>query len=396
MSNRPKEPRVADGGTFSEIERARYARHLRLPQLGGAGQQRLKDSRVVIVGTGGLGSPVAMYLAAAGVGTLGLVDYDAVDLSNLQRQIIHGEATLGSRKVDSAVRRLADINPNVRLQTYDTPLTSDNAFGILGRYDLIIDGTDNFATRYLLNDAAVMLGKPLVYGSVFQFEGQVSVFGMPDGPCYRCMMPIPPSPDQVPNCADAGVLGVLPGTIGTIQATEAIKLIAGIGEPLAGRLLLYDALDMSFDMIRVPKRTDCPVCGTAPTITELIDYEEFCGAPGHNRQACDSRAGVQRLTPRQIKARVDGGEDLLLVDIRESQELAISSIPEAVHMPMHDLSANPGRLPQDKPVVLFCHVGQRSAYLVEYLTQLGFDNLIDMQGGINAWSGEVDPSIPLY
>ena len=396
MSDHPELSNNVSRISLTDAELLRYSRHLRLPQVGDSGQLRLKAARVVVVGAGGLGSPAAMYLAAAGVGTLGLVDYDVVDVSNLQRQIIHGELTLGARKVDSAVRRLADINPHVRLLAHDVPFTRENALEILAGYDYIVDGTDNFATRYLLNDAAVMLGKPLVYGSVFQFEGQVSVFAAPDGPCYRCMMPVPPPPEKVPSCADAGVLGVVPGTIGTLQATEVIKLVTGIGEPLIGRLMLYDAAEMTFETIRVPKRMDCPVCGDVPTITELGDYEELCGAPGYDRAVNRVQTGPHRLTPTQVKARIDGGENLVLVDIREPQELSISRIPGALHLPLGTLTDDPSQLPRDKSVVLFCHVGQRSAFLADYLARLGFDNVIDMQGGINAWSREVDPSIPLY
>lgn len=381
---------------LSAAEYSRYNRHLMLPQVGENGQRKLKAARVLIVGTGGLGSPISMYLAAAGVGHLGLVDGDEVDLSNLQRQIVHGESSLGRRKVVSAADRLRDINPHIEIQTYDAVLTSDNAFEIMQPYDLVVDGTDNFPTRYLLNDAAILLGKRLVYGSIFRFEGQVSVFGAPDGPCYRCLLPTPPPPDQVPSCAEAGVLGILPGTIGTLQATEAIKLILGIGTPLVGRLLLYDALDMTFDLIRIPKRADCPVCGESPSVTSLIDYDEFCGVPGQPRHKAAPENAVVRLSPRAIKARVDAGEPLMLVDIREPYELRISHIPGAVNIPMGAIAAEPDRLPRDRPVVIFCHVGHRSHTLVSQLVRRGFTNLIDMQGGINAWSEEIDPSIPRY
>lgn len=387
--------------TLSPAERARYSRHVILPQVSSEGQRKLKASSVAVVGTGGLGSPVLLYLVAAGVGRIGLIDFDVVDVTNLQRQIVHGESTLGLPKVESAARRLADLNPSVTLEPYHEPLTSQNALAILAAYDVIVDGTDNFPTRYLLNDAAILLRKPLVYGSVFRFEGQVSVFGVAGGPCYRCLLPVPPPPDLVPGCAEAGVLGVLPGTVGTIQATETLKLLLGIGEPLVGRLLLYDALDMAFEMIKLPRRENCPVCGDNPTITHLIDYEEFCGMPtGHDSTAHGSVSNNDLAVPtwsvQDVKARLDTGEPLILLDIREGQELAISRLDGAAHLPLSQLPARLDEIPRDHTVVVFCRSGVRSANLIAQLKPAGYTNLINMAGGINAWAREIDPALPLY
>jgi molybdopterin/thiamine biosynthesis adenylyltransferase/rhodanese-related sulfurtransferase len=384
-----------DGVELSSAEVSRYSRHLTLPQVGRDGQRKLKAASVLVVGTGGLGSPASMYLAAAGVGHIGLVDYDTVEMTNLHRQIVHSESTLGMLKVDSAAMRLRGLNPHITVETYREPLTSENALDILAPYDIIVDGTDNFPTRYLLNDSAVMLGKPLVYGSIFRFEGQVSVFGMKEGPCYRCLLPEPPAPGLVPSCAEAGVLGVVPGTIGTIQATEAIKLILGIGEPLVGRLLLYDGLDMTFDTIMLPKRPNCPVCGATPTITQLIDYEGFCGVPAYNHPTLE-QATVPTLSAQDIKARLDAGEPLLLLDVREPYELTIGQIRGAVNIPMSQLPARQHEIPRDRSVVVFCHAGVRSARLIARLQATGYTNLINMKGGINAWSKDIDPSIPRY
>ncbi len=379
---------------LSPEEVTRYARHLILPQVGRAGQARLKAASVLVVGTGGLGSPISMYLAAAGVGRIGLVDFDVVDKTNLQRQIVHGEHSVGLPKVESAAQRLRDLNPYITLETYHTPLTSQNALAVMASYDVIMDGTDNFPTRYLLNDAAVILGKPLVYGSIFRFEGQVSVFAMPAGPCYRCLVPQPPPPHLVPSCAEAGVFGVLPGTIGTIQATEALKLILGIGEPLIGRLMIYDALDMLFETIMLPKRANCPVCGENPAITELIDYEDFCGMPAYEDSSFRRDQGDQ--TVREIKARLDSGEPLTMLDVREPYELAISHLERTMNIPYSQLPARWTEIPRDRPVVVFCHTGVRSANLIEQLRGQGYTNLINMTGGIDAWSREIDPSIPRY
>lgn len=392
------DPGTHETGSHTDLtpaELARYGRHLTLPQVGIEGQQRLKAASVIVVGTGGLGSPIAMYLAAAGIGRIGLVDFDVVDASNLQRQIIHSDRAVGTPKVESAAARLRDLNPAIAIDSYPVPLTRHNALDILAGYDLILDGTDNFPTRYLLNDAAVMLGKMVVYGSIYRFEGQVSVFGAPDGPCYRCLLPEPPPPHLVPSCAEAGVLGVLPGTIGTLQATEAIKVILGIGEPLIGRLLLYDALDMSFETIKLSRRPNCPVCGDSPTITELIDYEDFCGMPAYEDSTY--RASHQaELAPREINARLESGEALVLLDVREPYELQISRLDHAIHIPMSQIASRRVEIPRDRPVVVFCHHGVRSSQVIEYLAAHGYTNLVNMQGGIDAWARQVDPSIPLY
>jgi molybdopterin/thiamine biosynthesis adenylyltransferase/rhodanese-related sulfurtransferase len=388
---------VPDTMNLSPAELARYARHLVLPQVGIDGQQKLKAARVLVVGTGGLGSPVSMYLAAAGVGQIGLVDFDVVDTSNLQRQIVHSEHMLGMPKVQSAAERLAGLNPYITIRTYNKPLTSQNALDIIRNYDIVVDGTDNFPTRYLINDAAVMLGKIMVYGSIYRFEGQVSVFGAPDGPCYRCLLPEPPPPHLVPSCAEAGVLGILPGTIGTLQATETIKLILGIGEPLIGRLLLYDALDMSFETIRLSQRSNCPVCGDNPTITELIDYEDFCGMPAHEHSDYYRRQGDGiNLSVHAIKQRLDTGEPLILLDVREPYELMLSRLDHTLHIPMSQMSERWREIPRDKPVVVLCHHGVRSANLIHQLQAAGYTNLINMEGGIDAWAKEIDPAIPLY
>lgn len=385
---------------FSPEELTRYSRHIILPQVGREGQLKLKQASVIVVGTGGLGSPVSMYLAAAGIGRLGLVDFDVVDVTNLQRQIVHSQSTVGMPKVDSAAMRLRGLNPHITLEPYPMPLNRHNALDILASYDIIVDGTDNFPTRYLLNDAAVILGKPLVYGSVFRFEGQVSVFGMKDGPCYRCLLPVPPSPHLVPSCAQAGVFGVLPGTIGTLQANEVLKLILGIGEPLIGRLLLYDALDMTFDTIRLPKRANCPVCGPQPTITQLIDYEEFCGIPGQDRHAAEGgqpeHPSIPDLSVQDIKTRLDAGESLVLLDIREPYELIFCHLEGAILIPMSEMRQRRQEIPRDRPVIVFCHHGIRSVNLIDQLQTLGYTNLINMHGGIDTWSREIDPSIPRY
>lgn len=397
MTQAPFDPALS---VLSRDELQRYSRHLILPQVGLEGQRRLKQASVIIVGTGGLGSPIALYLAAAGVGRIGLVDFDVVEATNLQRQIVHSDATVGTPKVVSAAQRLRSLNPLVTIETHHTPLTSHNALDILSNYDLILDGTDNFPTRYLLNDAAVLLGKPLIYGSVYRFEGQVSVFATPGGPCYRCMLPEPPPPHLVPSCAEAGVLGVLPGTIGTLQATEAIKLILGIGEPLIGRLLLYDALDMTFETITIPRRPSCPVCGETPTITHLIDYEQFCGAPAHDQSAyqrtLSAKWGIRSMTPAEVKALLERDPSVLLLDIRESYELLFSRLEGAAHIPLSEMDARWREIPPDRPVIVFCHHGIRSVRLIARLQAQGRHNLINLEGGIDAWSREVDPSVPRY
>ena len=390
----------AELSELTDSELRRYNRHIMLPQVGVDGQRKLKASSVLVVGTGGLGSPIAMYLAASGIGRIGLVDFDVVDESNLQRQIIHGEDTIGVPKVVSAAARLRQINPYTTIDSYNEPLSSQNALDILAPYDVILDGTDNFPTRYLLNDASAMLGKPLVYGGIYRFEGQVSVFDARRGPCYRCLLPEPPPPHLVPSCAEAGVLGVLPGTIGTLQATEALKLILGIGEPLIGRLLLYDALDMSFDLITLPKRPACPMCGENPTITELIDYEDFCGVAVHESGSTlhhdEADRGMTQWSVQEVKACLTSGDEVVLVDVREPFELRLSWIDEAVNIPMSQMQARWQEIPRDRRVIVFCHHGIRSRNLIAQLQTMGYSNLIDMIGGIDAWSLMVDPAVPRY
>jgi len=389
---------------LSNDEIQRYSRHLIMPEVGMAGQRKLKAASVLLIGAGGLGSPLAMYLAAAGIGRIGLVDYDTVSYSNLQRQVIHGTSDVGRPKLDSARDRIKDINPFVVVDTFDLPLTSENALEILAPYDVIVDGTDNFPTRYLTNDACVLLGKPNVYGSIFRFEGQASVFYAEEGPCYRCLFPEPPPPGLVPSCAEGGVLGVLPGTIGAIQATEAIKLILGVGDPLVGRLLIYDALNMSFDEVRLRKDPDCPICGQNPTITELIDYEQFCGVPAHDHSLYTAGmdaavlAGVPQMVPSELKARLEAGEQPMILDVRESHEWEISNLSHlgAVLMPQGQVLERMGELDTAQEIVVQCRTGVRSAAIVHLLQQHGFSKLHNLDGGINRWALEVDPRIPRY
>ncbi len=380
---------------LSREEILRYSRHLLMPEVGLKGQQKLKAGSVLIVGTGGLGSPAAMYLAAAGVGRIGLVDYDVVDETNLQRQIVHGTSTVGMLKVESAKQRLLDINPYITVETYNTVLTSENAMDILSRYDVIIDATDNFPTRYLLNDACVFLGKPLVYGAIFRFDGQASVFYAKEGPCYRCLFPEPPPPHLVPTCAEGGVFGVLPGVIGAIQATEAIKLLLGIGETLVGRLLLYDALDMTFDLIRVPKNPKCKVCGENPEITELIDYEAFCGMPAHDRSTGSAGEDLD-ITPRELAERLARGDKIRLIDVREPHELEIVRFPGAENIPLSRLPERMHELDSSEEIVLICHQGSRSARAAHLLRTAGFRKVRNLKGGLEAWAEEVDPSMVVY
>jgi molybdopterin/thiamine biosynthesis adenylyltransferase/rhodanese-related sulfurtransferase len=390
---------AAEAIDLSHDEIRRYSRHLIMPEVGMKGQRKLKAASALLIGTGGLGSPLAMYLAAAGVGRIGLVDYDVVDASNLQRQVIHGTKDIGRPKLESAKETMLDINPHIRVDTYSTPLTSDNALDILGPYDVIIDGTDNFPTRYLINDACVLLGKPNVYGSIFRFEGQASVFYAREGPCYRCLFPEPPPPGLVPSCAEGGVLGVLPGVIGAIQATEAIKLLVGIGETLIGRLLLYDALHMTFDFVKLRKNPDCPVCGEHPTLTELIDYEQFCGMPGHDRSEFHSEAEglVPAISVPEVKAKLDRGEDFILLDVRDPHEWQISDIPVATHhIPKDEILEHLGELDTAREIVVYCKMGGRSADVVQMLREHGYTRLKNMAGGINAWARQVDPSLPVY
>ena len=376
-------------------ELSRYSRHLILPEVGVEGQRKLKAARVLCVGTGGLGSPLALYLAAAGVGTLGLVDFDVVDASNLQRQIIHSTADIGRKKLDSAEEKLKALNPALNVVKHDTLLSSANALDILKDYDVVADGTDNFPTRYLVNDACVLLGKPNAYGSIFRFEGQASVFGAKDGPCYRCLYPEPPPPGLVPSCAEGGVLGILPGLVGVIQATETIKLILGIGEPLIGRLLLVDALNMRFRQLKLRKNPECPVCGDHPTVTKLIDYQQFCGIEPESAKQSSVKNGIQQVNVRDLKKRIDAGEDLFILDVREPFEYQIANIG-GVLIPQNDVAQRIGELDRDREIVVQCKSGGRSQRIAEYLKQSGFSKVSNLAGGILAWSDEVDPKIPKY
>ncbi|HQX16593.1 MAG TPA: molybdopterin-synthase adenylyltransferase MoeB [Anaerolineales bacterium] len=372
----------------------RYSRHLLIPEVGLEGQRKLKSSSVLIVGTGGLGSPVALYLAAAGVGRIGLVDYDVVDTSNLQRQVIHGTSTIGKLKVESARDKLLDLNPDIQVDVFNEPFTSENALRIARDFDLILDGTDNFPTRYLTNDVAVFLGKPNVYASIYRFDGQVSVFYAKEGPCYRCLFPEPPPPGLVPSCAEGGVLGVLPGTIGTLQATEALKLLLGIGEPLIGKLLLYNALDMSFDFVKLKKNPNCRVCGPNADIKELIDYEEFCGVPSHDHDEGSAGAGLD-ITAPELSERMKTNH-LKLLDVREPHELEISALPDAVNIPLGELAGRLSELDSADEMIVFCKGGSRSARALELLASAGFKKAKNLKGGINAWAKEVDASLPVY
>ena len=374
-------------------ELRRYGRHLVLPQVGTDGQRRLKNARVLLVGAGGLGSPAALYLSAAGVGTLGLVDFDVVDITNLQRQVIHGTSDLGRPKLDSASDRIRDINPHVHVEQFDTALNSTNALGIAKEFDVIVDGTDNFPTRYLVNDTCVLLGIPNAFGSVLRFEGQASVFATPDGPCYRCLFREPPPPGLVPTCAEGGVLGVLPGLVGTIQATETIKLIVGAGDSLAGRLLLIDALTMQFRTINVQRDPECPACGTRE-IKELIDYEAFCGVNAAGESSSTGR--IRDISPRELAERIRSGEDMQLVDVREGWEWQIAQIPGARLIPIDELGQHAASLDPNREVVVFCKSGARSLRAAEQLLSAGFGSVTNVSGGIQRWSEEVDPTIARY
>ena len=377
---------------LSNEEIRRYSRHLILPEFGMEAQRKLKAGSVLLIGTGGLGSPLALYLAAAGVGHIGLVDFDVVDESNLQRQVVHGTSTLGVRKTESAMMRLRDLNPHIDIATYETQISSENAFDLMRPYDVIVDGTDNFPTRYLTNDASVMLGKPNVYGSIFRFEGQATVFHpQAGGPCYRCLYPEPPPPGLVPSCAEGGVLGVLPGVIGTIQATEAIKLLAGIGETLVGRLMLYDALSMRFRELKLRRNPECPVCGDHPTVTELIDYQQFCGiVPEPEGDA------HYEITPRETAAWLERDDRPFLLDVREANEWDIGHLPGAVRISVNELPARLGELDTAREMVVYCRSGVRSGRAVDLLRQAGFRKVKNMVGGILRWSDDVDPRIPKY
>ena len=378
--------------SLSNEEILRYSRHLIMPEVGMEGQLKLKQARVLCIGAGGLGSPLALYLGAAGVGTLGMVDFDVVDFTNLQRQIIHGTSDVGRKKLDSAADTLREINPNIGIRKFETRLTSANALELFREFDIITDGTDNFPTRYLVNDACVLTGKPNVYGSIFRFEGQASVFATKEGPCYRCLYPEPPPPGLVPSCAEGGVLGILPGLVGVIQATETIKLILGSGEPLIGRLLLVDALSMRFRELRLRKNPDCPACGTHPTVTELIDYNQFCGIRGEEAAAPTSMTDI---SVEELKKRLDRGDDLFVLDVREPHEYQICNIGGYL-IPLNDLPKRVSELDSSREIVVHCKMGGRSAKAADFLRQSGFTKVHNLTGGINAWAERVDPKVPKY
>lgn len=386
-------PRHSDLPTLSADEVLRYSRHVIIPDVGLIGQRRLKNARVLLVGAGGLGSPLALYLAAAGVGTLGLVDFDVVDLTNLQRQILHGTKDVGRSKLDSATEHIRDVNPHVHVERFETRLTSVNALDIVRDFDVVVDGTDNFPTRYLTNDACVLLGKPNVYGSIFRFEGQASVFATADGPCYRCLFPEPPPPGLVPSCAEGGVLGVLPGLIGTIQATETLKLLLGIGEPLVGRLLLVDALATRFHTVKLRRDPTCPACGTR-TIRELVDYEEFCGT--RRAEAQELADAVPEIAPVELAERLRRGDDIDLIDVREPHEWEIARIPGAQLIPLATVAEAAATLDRSRDIVVHCKGGVRSAKAVRHLRAAGFTRVWNLAGGITRWSEDVDPSTPRY
>ncbi|MBT8395985.1 MAG: molybdopterin-synthase adenylyltransferase MoeB [Gemmatimonadetes bacterium] len=399
MADSPKAPKGPPDSAYAGFQREdllRYARHFVLPHVGPEGQRALSNAKVLLVGAGGLGSPVASYLGAAGVGTLGVVDPDLVDLSNLQRQVLHGISQLGQYKVDSARDRLWDINPNVEVVGHKVRLTSENALEIIGAYDLVVDGSDNFPTRYLVSDACVFLGRPYVYGAVDRWEGQVSVFGLGEGPCYRCLFREPPPPGLVPTCAEAGVLGVLPGIIGSLQAAEAIKLILGVGTPLAGRLLIFDALDLSFREVRLRANPRCSVCGEEPTLTELVDYDLFCGVEPDSGPAL--RKPVPQVTPADLERRLEAGPRPFLLDVREPYEWEIGNLGHegAVLVPYAEILNRLEELPKDRTIAVYCHVGVRSALIVQELMTKGFSDVLNLKGGYLAWVDQVDPGLPRY
>ncbi len=387
---------AAQGASLTSEEVRRYSRHLTLPEFGVEGQKKLKSASVLLVGAGGLGSPLALYLAAAGVGRIGIVDFDVVDETNLQRQVLHGTKDVGRKKLDSARDRINDVNPLVEVVTYDSALTSENALDILKDYDVVADGTDNFPTRYLVNDACVLLGIPNVYASIFRFEGQVSVFGTEGGPCYRCVYEQPPPPGLVPSCAEGGVLGVLPGLVGTLQATEVIKVLTGIGEPLIGRLLIVDALDMKFRTLKIRKNPECPVCGAHPTQTELIDYEEFCGIP-QQTNGHEEVSSVPEISVREFKEMLERGEEPYVLDVRQPHEAEICSLGGTL-IPVNQLESRLAEIDEhrDENIVVYCRSGARSGRAVEMMRRYGFNNAVNLAGGVLAWSDEIDPSMPKY
>jgi len=388
-------PLVEPAAELTVDEVRRYSRHLIIPDVGMTGQKRLKNAKVLVVGAGGLGSPALLYLAAAGVGTLGIVDFDVVDESNLQRQVIHGQSDVGRPKAESARDSILEINPLVNVVVHDVRLDNDNVMEIFSQYDLIVDGTDNFATRYMVNDACVLLGKPYVWGSIYRFDGQASVFWAEYGPCYRCLYPEPPPPGMVPSCAEGGVLGVLCASIGSIQVNEAIKLLTGIGEPLAGRLMIYDALEMTYRTVRVRKDPECAVCGKNPTITELIDYDAFCGAV--SEEAAEAAMG-STISAKDLAAMLDAGDDIFLVDVREPNEYEIVSIPGAKLIPKDGILRGEvlSELPLDKQLILYCKTGVRSAECLAAVKRAGFSDAVHVQGGVTAWVKQIDPSLPSY
>jgi sulfur-carrier protein adenylyltransferase/sulfurtransferase len=381
----------AEGLTNEEI--LRYSRHLIMPEVGMDGQLKLKGARVLLIGTGGLGAPLGLYLTAAGVGKIGLVDFDVVDFTNLQRQVTFGSSDVGKPKTEAAKARLTNLNPDVQITTYETKLTSENALEIFKDYDVIVDGTDNFPTRYLVNDACILLGKPNVYGSIFRFEGQCTVFGMPDGPCYRCLYPEPPPPGLVPSCAEGGVLGVLPGIIGSLQAMETIKLLIGRGESMVGRLLLFDALALKFRELKLRKNPHCPMCGTPRKIHQLIDYYEFCGVRGEEEPEVDLH--VPEITPTELKQRLDRGDDLFILDVREPHEYQICNLKGHL-IPLGELPRRVHELDSSNEIVAHCRSGKRSAEAVDFLRKAGFRKVLNLRGGILSWSTEVDPTVPRY
>jgi molybdopterin/thiamine biosynthesis adenylyltransferase/rhodanese-related sulfurtransferase len=379
--------------SLSNEEILRYSRHLIMPEVGMEGQLKLKNAKVLLIGTGGLGAPLGLYLAAAGVGRLGLVDFDIVDFTNLQRQVTFGSDDVGKPKTEAARARLSNLNPDIQIDTFETKLTSDNALELFKDFDVIVDGTDNFPTRYLVNDASILLGKPNVYGSIFRFEGQATVFGMPEGPCYRCLYPEPPPPGLVPSCAEGGVLGVLPGIVGSIQAMETIKLLLGTGESLVGRLLLFDALAMKFRELKLRKNPNCPMCGEHRTINKLVDYYEFCGVRGEETPGPDVE--VPEITPRELKSRLDRGDDLYILDVREPHEFQISNLNGHL-IPLGELPRRVHELDSSREIVAHCRSGKRSAEAVDFLRKAGFRKILNLKGGILAWSEDVDPRVPKY
>ena len=391
------ETQVQPSTSLTNDEILRYSRHLIMPEVGMEGQLKLKNAKVLMVGAGGLGAPLGLYLAAAGVGRIGLVDFDVVDFTNLQRQVIHGTKDVGRKKLDSAAESMLDINPLIQIDRFDVALNSENAMEIFKDYEMVVDGTDNFPTRYLVNDACVLSGKPNVYGSIFRFEGQATVFAYPGGPCYRCLYPEPPPPGLVPSCAEGGVLGILPGLIGLVQATEAVKLILGTGEPLVGRLILYDALAMRFRELKLRRNPECPACGDHPTITKLIDYHRFCGVP-QEASATATQTGVAdgEIDPTTVKQMIDGGEKFVLIDVREPHEYKICNIPFAKLIPLGELPKRVNELDSADQIVAHCKSGARSAKAVDFLKQAGFKKVKNMKGGILAWSDKVDPTVAKY